>query len=1046
MAYVLMLPKFSAAQNCATSISSAQTTTCALTSATTAISSGGSVSVTGGDSAANAITVNVQNATLNNAGTISSRENGVGTTGAAISGGASSITGFTLDNSGTISGQNNGTSGSARAIFMSNTTTATGNFSISNSGTISSGTTTAGSNRQNIFLNVGSSASPSTLTLTNQSTGVISDTSTGAGANGYAISLGGTTSYMSANIANYGTISGPSGIYASYGISITGGAVGNTNTYNLSNLGGTISTNGTTTSRAVHVATSNTVINNITNTGTISSGSVSASSSKVGIYNGVGKITTLNNLQGASGSALTYYGKLPTNYGIIINGASSLNTYGQLAVNTPSGSMAFGIYGGGISGAAASTVTAGTYYDVLQGFSTLGSLTGTTGTYSGLNYSLVSDSSNHNGSCASNCWNLVFASASSNITSGTNRFSDIGSSLSAKFDGGTLTVDTAGSKSDAFTVTSNHGVIDHAGRNATFSGNIADDTGAHGKITIANTGSAGTGKVTFAGTNTYSGGTEVQAGAALSISSASNLGSGTLALIGSSTVPATLYTTADMTISNAITVKGDPVFNVAPSTTTTVSAAITDGGGSGDVVVSGGGTLALTAANTYTGLTSVDAGSTLSLSGSGSIATSSSLTNNGTFSITGKSSNVSVATYTQAGTGTLAMNFSPTNNQRLNVTSAATLGGTLSLTASAGTYSTGKYTLLTSSGITGTFGSLNANLSSYTSLGYGLSYDANNVYLLLSSSPADTQQSLTNTASALQSSITLQNTVLINSFTYDCPVFDVNGICVSAGGRNTQVAAGTINNTSGLLIGSYRLDKNNSRIGLSLDQNFSTSIPGGTIKQSNSIPMVSAFGIWQEKLDSTGWQAKISAGMGQKDTTIQRTVVGTSEPGIGSATMLTQGAQVMGKYGFALSDDAIVLPYVGLRYTRNNMGGYTEATSSTVNSPLTMNKVNTNTSAALIGVEGNYKAMPDVTLLASVGLERNTSTNYDNYVATSSSISGLTPVSMSPNMVRTRPTATLGAYYDIEKNQRLGINGIYRQEMYQSVGTTSVMATYAIGL
>jgi len=292
----------------------------------------------------------------------------------------------------------------------------------------------------------------------------------------------------------------------------------------------------------------------------------------------------------------------------------------------------------------------------------------------------------------------------------------------------------------------------------------------------------------------------------------------------------------------------------------------------------------------------------------------------------------------------------------------------------------------------------------------------------------------------------LQNTVLINSFTYDCPVFDVNGICVSAGGRNTQVAAGTINNTSGLLIGSYRLDKNNSRIGLSLDQNFSTSIPGGTIKQSNSIPMVSAFGIWQEKLDSTGWQAKISAGMGQKDTTIQRTVVGTSEPGIGSATMLTQGAQVMGKYGFALSDDAIVLPYVGLRYTRNNMGGYTEATSSTVNSPLTMNKVNTNTSAALIGVEGNYKAMPDVTLLASVGLERNTSTNYDNYVATSSSISGLTPVSMSPNMVRTRPTATLGAYYDIEKNQRLGINGIYRQEMYQSVGTTSVMATYAIGL
>jgi hypothetical protein len=128
------------------------------------------------------------------------------------------------------------------------------------------------------------------------------------------------------------------------------------------------------------------------------------------------------------------------------------------------------------------------------------------------------------------------------------------------------------------------------------------------------------------------------------------------------------------------------------------------------------------------------------------------------------------------------------------------------------------------------------------------------------------------------------------------------------------------------------------------------------------------------------------------------------------------------------------------------MGGYTEATSSTVTAPLMMNKVNTNSSAALIGVEGKYNLMPDVMLLASGGLERNMSTNYDAYMATSSSISGLAPISMNPNIVRTRPTASLGAYYDIEKNQRLGVNAIYRQEMYQAVGTTTVMATYTVGL
>ena len=342
------------------------------------------------------------------------------------------------------------------------------------------------------------------------------------------------------------------------------------------------------------------------------------------------------------------------------------------------------------------------------------------------------------------------------------------------------------------------------------------------------------------------------------------------------------------------------------------------------------------------------------------------------------------------------------------------------------------------SNTTGTYGGSSWNLSQEGLTGI---WD-----LLLGPSTADTQASLVNTSSALQSSITLQNTVLVNGFTYDCAVFDKNGICVSAGGRNTTVSAGSINNTSGLLIGSYRLDANNSRVGLSLDQNFSTSMPGGTIKQSNNTPMVGVFGVWQENLDTTGWQAKLSAGMGQKDTTIQRTVVGTSEPGVGSATMISQGAQAMGKYGFAVMDDVLILPYAGVRYTRNNMGGYTEATSSSVTAPLTMNKVNTNSSAALIGVEGKYKVMPDVTVLASGGVERNMSTNYDNYVATSPSITGLTPISMNPNMVRTRPTASLGAYYDVQKNQRLGINAIYRQEIYQAVGTTTVMATYTVGL
>ena len=413
-----------------------------------------------------------------------------------------------------------------------------------------------------------------------------------------------------------------------------------------------------------------------------------------------------------------------------------------------------------------------------------------------------------------------------------------------------------------------------------------------------------------------------------------------------------------------------------------------------------------------------------------------------------------------AGNAAGALTYSgklPTNYNVI-ITSASNYGK-LAVTSGTGTTTFGIYTSSTLrngtyasvlSGITS--GNLSRTTGTFGSATWLLSNSSSDIWDLIISgvytgpSVANTNQSLVNTASALQGAITLQNTVMVNGFTYDCAVFDKNGICVSAGGRNTQVAAGSINNTSGLLIGSYRLDANNSRIGLSLDQNFSTQMPGGTIKQSNSTPMVGVFGVWQENLDNTGWEGKASLAMGQKDTTIQRTVVGTSEPGMGSATMISQGAQATAKYGIAMMPDVMVLPYAGLRYTRNNMGGYTEATSSAVTAPLVMAPVKTNSSTALIGVEGRYRVMPDVMTYASAGVERNMSTNYDNYVATNSSIGALTPVSMNPNMVKTRPTASLGAYYDVEKNQRLGVTGIYRQEMYQAVGTTTVMATYTVGL
>lgn len=194
-------------------------------------------------------------------------------------------------------------------------------------------------------------------TLTNQSGGSITSPDSQAVYNGGTITA----------IDNAGTISG-----ATYGINNASGAI----------------------------------ITTITNQGTLSGNTA-------GILNS-GTLTTLNNLQGKSSSALTYTGALPTNYNIIINSKSS---FGMLQASTVSGTMNFDIDTG-------STVSVGTYSSVLSGISA-SNLSATTGTYSGIPWVL----SNRTGSI----WDLIMGlSTSDTQTSLTTTASDISYLLALK--------------------------------------------------------------------------------------------------------------------------------------------------------------------------------------------------------------------------------------------------------------------------------------------------------------------------------------------------------------------------------------------------------------------------------------------------------------------------------------------------------------------------------------------------------------------------------------------------------------------------------------
>ena len=145
--------------------------------------------------------------------------------------------------------------------------------------------------------------------------------------------------------------------------------------------------------------------------------------------------------------------------------------------------------------------------------------------------------------------------------------------------------------------------------------------------------------------------------------------------------------------------------------------------GGGTLTKTGAGALLLSGANTLTGATTVSAGTlnvTGSLAGSATtVQTGATLGGTGTVGSLTALSGATIAPGMSIGTlsvngdlllnagSTLAIEVSPIDADYITVTGTATLGGTLSLIATGGTYVTDtSYTLLSANALTGTFGTI----------------------------------------------------------------------------------------------------------------------------------------------------------------------------------------------------------------------------------------------------------------------------------------------------------------------------------------------------
>jgi autotransporter-associated beta strand protein len=227
-------------------------------------------------------------------------------------------------------------------------------------------------------------------------------------------------------------------------------------------------------------------------------------------------------------------------------------------------------------------------------------------------------------------------------------------------------------------------------------GAIVDNSGTN---TTAVT-KAGTGTWTLSGTNSYTGGTNLNQGT-LAVASGAALGAGTLTLANNTTL--TSSGTQAVTIGNAISLAGGAVntFNLGDTTNTgkiTFSQAVSMGGfvkqfsvasgasaefagvlsnSAGGLTKLGAGTLILSNSNTYGGATTVSAG-TLVTGNASALGT-------GTVSVTGGTLQIGNGTAVTLGS---AATLSLSNNVTLNLSLLSTSSGAIAL----GTNGTGSGT------------------------------------------------------------------------------------------------------------------------------------------------------------------------------------------------------------------------------------------------------------------------------------------------------------------------------------------------------------------
>ncbi|MDO9436676.1 autotransporter outer membrane beta-barrel domain-containing protein [Hydrogenophaga sp.] len=342
---------------------------------------------------------------------------------------------------------------------------------------------------------------------------------------------------------------------------------------------------------------------------------------------------------------------------------------------------------------------------------------------------------------------------------------------------------------------------------------------------------------------------------------------------------------------------------------------------------------------------------------------------------------------------------------------------------------------------------LNNTSGTYGQYAWTLNFDGVN-YDLVFAAPVqpgptaiDTQSAMRSNAIGLRSAFAVQTAYLNPGLSYDCALFDSKGVCVAASGRSTSVQGAADTAVSGIVTLSYRV-RPTLRLGGYVEQTLNET-GDANVRIHRGNPDVGLFAVWNAQPDGDGPQIRLAHRQGQKKVDITRPVVASSEPGSGTADLTSRGTQLTLSHGVRVNDTWRISPYVGVRAIQVQRGAYNETASAAVTAPLSYGKLEERSTAVLLGSHFAGRLAPRFTLTGFLGLEHDQSRKSSDYGALG--VTALQSFDFNDKVRKTRPVASLGFLFDVDKTHQLSAQWVYRKEAFTSTATNTALVTYAVG-